>query len=196
MLKLREYAAGWWPPPERRWLRVGLRLAPVAVVAGAIILALLLSDALEARQAGYGVVAVSVLVASGGLVIPVPALATACAAAGFLNPLAVALIAAAAGTLGETTGYLLGCSGRGALDGSRLYRRVEEWLRRRGGLALFVIAAVPNPIFDLAGIAAGAMRYPLRRYLLVVGMGKLVKFLALAYACALSIHWLQRLLAL
>ena len=47
--------------------------------------------------------------------------------------------------------------------------------------ALFVLAAIPNPFFDLAGIVAGATEVPIYKYLIVVWFGKLIKFSAFAY---------------
>ena len=144
-------------------------------------------------QVGYAGLALTVLVASGGLVLPVPALAAVCTAGAFLNPLYVALVAGSAGTLGELTGYFLGYTGRGVLNESRLYVRLERWTRRRGWLVLFLFALVPNPLFDVVGIAAGALRYPLWRFLGIVFAGKLGKFLVVAYACAYSIGLLKDL---
>ena len=55
---------------------------------------------------------------------------------------------------------------------------------------------MPNPLFDVAGIAAGALRYPLWQFLLVVGSGKMVKFFVFAYACSFSAAWLLGLFGL
>ncbi len=153
--------------------------------------AYLLSDRIDLEDLSYGAVAAAVLVASGGLVVPVPALAITCTTATFLNPVAIAVIAGLAGTLGELTGYFLGYSGSAVFERRRFYQRVEGWMRRRGGLILFVISAVPNPLFDVAGIAAGALRYPLWRYLVAVGLGKQVKFFMVAYACHYSLKGLK-----
>ena len=150
-----------------------------------------MQDRISVGQLSYGAVAGAVLLASGGLVVPVPALAIACSTATFLNPAAVAIIAGLAGTVGELTGYFLGYSGSGVLERRRFYHRVESWMRRRGWLLLFVIAAVPNPFFDIAGIAAGALRYPLWRYLTAVGLGKQVKFFMVAYGCYYSVQGLK-----
>ena len=163
-------------------------LAAVAIVAGA---AYLLQDQINWTKFTYPAVAGSVLLASGGLVVPVPALAITCTTASFLNPAIVAIIAGLAGTLGELTGYFLGYSGSGVLERRSFYHRVESWMRKRGWLILFLISAVPNPLFDVAGIAAGALRYPLWRYLVFVGMGKLVKFFIIAYACHFSLQGLK-----
>ena len=167
-------------------LRLGAFLAVVAVVA----LALAFRDKVQLDQIGYAGLGLTVLIASGGLVLPVPSLATACAAGILLEPPYVALVAGSAGAVGELTGYFLGYSGRGVLDQSRLYQRMEGWMRRGGWLVLFLLALIPNPIFDFAGIAAGALRYSVWRFLAVVWSGKVLKFLALSYACANSVGWL------
>ncbi len=45
------------------------------------------------------------LLASGSMILPVPALATVCAASAFLVPLYVGLVAGGAETVGELTGF-------------------------------------------------------------------------------------------
>ena len=102
----------------------------------------------------------------------------------------LALAGAVGSTIGELTGYLAGYGSQGIVQKSRYYSRISNWVARRGGFALFVLAAVPNPLFDIGGIAAGSLGYPISRFLLWVGIGKLVKFLVFAYACRQSISWL------
>ena len=177
-----------WRDPQT-CLRFGVFLA----VVGAALMAFFLREQLTFGQVGYAGLALTVIVASGGLVLPVPALATACTLGVLLNPAYVGLIAGAAGTLGELTGYYLGYTGRGILEGNRLYLKMEVWIRRRGLLLLFLASLIPNPFFDVAGIAAGALRYPLWRFLGVVWVGKSIKFLIFAYACAYSVEWLTDL---
>ena len=170
-------------------LRFGVFLAVLGIIGAAF----LLNKKLSLDELAYGGLGLTVLLASGGLVLPIPSLAAACAAGASLNPFYVGLVAGSAGTLGELTGYFLGYSGRGVLDRSRLYRRMEGWMRSRGWLLLFLVSLIPNPIFDLVGIAAGALRYPLLRFMAVVWVGKLLKFLIFAYSCAYSVDWLTDL---
>ena len=177
-----------WRNPQTL-LRLGLFL----VVVGLALAAFFLREQLTFHQVGYAGLALTVIVASGGLVLPVPALATACTAGALLNPLYVGLIAGSAGTLGELTGYYLGYSGQGVLEGNRFYVKMEGWMRRRGLLLLFLVSLIPNPFFDVVGIAAGALRYPIWRFLGVVLVGKGMKFLIFAYACAYSVEWLTEL---
>ncbi len=180
-----------WRKPENL-----VRLGILAAVIAAIAAALLLRGNFGTAQVGYGAVALSALVASAGLVIPVPALATACATAIYLNPFLVGIIAGTAESAGELSGYYLGYTGRDVLSRSRLYQRLESWMRRRGWLLLFVVSLVPNPIFDVVGIAAGALRYPIWGFLAVVWVGKVLKFLAFAYACTAGADWLTNLFGL
>ena len=174
-----------WRKPETL-----VRLGILIVVISAIVAALLLRNNFGASEVGYGAVALSALVASAGLVIPVPALATACATAIFLDPFWVGIIAGTAESAGELSGYYLGYTGRDVLARNRVYQRLEHWMRRRGWLLLFLVSLVPNPIFDVVGIAAGALRYPVWGFLAVVWLGKLLKFLIFAYACQAGTVWL------
>jgi len=62
----------------------------------------------------------------------------------------------------------------------------------QGSVALFTLSVIPNPIFDVAGIAAGSLGYPLRKFLLWVLLGKVIKFILIGYACRESIDFLMR----
>ena len=166
------------------------RLVILLAVVGIIAAAFLLHDRFTFTHLGYAGGALSSLLASGGILVPVPALAVACAASFYLTPLLVALVAAAAESVGELTGNSLGYTGRGFIQRRPLHQRLEQWMERRGWLLLFVLAVIPNPVFDVAGVAAGGLRYPLWRFLGVVAVGKLIKFVALVYACVLSVEWL------
>lgn len=144
---------------------------------------------------GYlGAFVISIL-GSATIIVPVPSLAVVFALGGVLKyPLLVGIAAGMGEPLGELTGYMAGVGGRKALKSSQnpLYTRVQEWMRRRGFLALFAMAAVPNPIFDLIGAAAGALRYPLWKFLLVCWAGKTVKGLMVSFAGAWGLQFVLR----
>ena len=183
------------PAPSSRWRsgRTYRRLAVLALVVAVAVASILLSTRLDiTKQAGYPAVALLSFFSSASLFLPVPGLAVVCAAGYALSPIAVALLAATGMALGELTGYLAGFSGRGFIARGRMYQKLEEWMRRRGGWVLFVFAVIPNPFFDAAGMAAGALRYPVWRFLAVIWCGKLVKTLAVTYTCAYSLHGVLR----
>jgi membrane protein YqaA with SNARE-associated domain len=145
-------------------------------------------------QWGYvGIFLVSFL-GNATVILPAPSLAMVFAMGGILNPLLVGLVAGPAEALGELTGYLAGYSGRAAVENRRVYGRLSGWVQRNGALTVFVLSAVPNPFFDLAGIAAGVLRYPLRRFLLFCWLGKSIKTTVFAFAGAYSLEFFRQLL--
>ncbi len=85
--------------------------------------------------------------------------------------------------IGEITGYMAGYSGRGVLEKSRLYLRLVNWVRRWGMMTIFVFSLVPF-FFDLAGIAAGALRFPFWKFLLVCWLGRTILYIGIALAGA------------
>ena len=172
-------------------VRLGIFIAVVVVALAAFLL-----HGHLGLSPGYGGVALASLVASAGFIIPVPALGAVCAGGVFLNPLFIGLIAGFSESLGELTGYFLGYTGRDMVTQTRLYRRWGPWIQQRGWLPLFLVSLVPNPVFDIVGIAAGALRYPLWGFLAVVWVGKTLKFVTFAYACAYSIAWLTKIFGL
>lgn len=171
---------------RENWLRLGAFALAISLIVAAI----LLWEHLSFNQVGYAGIAIASIIASAGFIIPVPALATVCSTSTTLNPLYIGLIAGSGEALGELTGYFLGFSGRGVIHRNNFYLRLETWMRQRGWLVLFLVSLIPNPFFDIIGVAAGALRFPIWGFLLVVWVGKLIKFIVFAYACAFSIEWL------
>lgn len=133
------------------------------------------------------------VVSSATLFLPVPGLAITTLVGSLLNPIAVGIVAGIGQTLGEMTGYLAGYSGQGLVNRSKTYERVEGWMKRNefmGELVVFVLALIPNPLFDAAGMAAGALRFPVWKYLIAAGLGKVIKNIVFAYGGSLGIEWL------
>ncbi len=124
------------------------------------------------------------LVSNASVILPIPGIIVLFALGATLNPVLVALAGAAGGVIGEITGFVFGFSGRGVVWSSRLYARAEKWMRRWGSWAVFVFAVVPLPVIDIAGVTAGALGFPLWKFLLVVWVGKSLKYMALVSAGA------------
>jgi membrane protein YqaA with SNARE-associated domain len=140
------------------------------------------ADAVE-RLGAYGYLGVFalVLLSSATVVLPSPAVGVALVAGRTLDPWLVGLLSGVGAGLGEITGYLVGRGGSELALRSRHYARVERWVERWGTLTIFVMAVIPTPVMDLAGIAAGALRMPFRRFLLACLLGKTVRFVAVAW---------------
>jgi len=144
----------------------------------------------DAEAYGYlGVFLISVM-ASAVIIIPIPAIAVVFGLGAVLNPWLVGLMAGLGEPIGELTAYMAGYSGRVAMENRGFYVRLTNWMERRGSLILFLFSAIPNWFFDIVGVAAGALRYPLWKYLLVVFLGKTLKGWMVAFAG----YWTLRLL--
>lgn len=132
---------------------------------------------------GYLGIFLLTVVCSATIIFPLPGEAVLIAAGGALNPFWLGLVASIGGALGELTGYLAGYWGRKIIVGEyqERYQQAERWMRRYGIPTVFVFALVPLLLFDLAGIAAGALRFPLWKFLLACWVGKLIRSLAEAY---------------
>lgn len=186
-------------PPRtgfRRWLPTILTVLVVAVAFGfaswIAIDPVRVQQVRELLASPVGLLALFGLnvLANATLVLPVPGLALTGFAATVADPLVVGVVAGAGQTVGELTGYLVGYTGRKAIADHAHSQRLAGWMERWGALILFVLALLPNPFFDIAGILAGAARMPLRVYLAAAGAGKILKNLALAYGVGLGIDWL------
>lgn len=150
-------------------------------------------EALIVSPFGLVLLFVLALISNATLILPVPGIALTALAATAGNPLVVGIVAGTGQALGELTGYMAGYSGQELIDNSARYARMVEWMRRFGPWTIFVLALVPNPLFDIAGIVAGALRMPIWLYLLSAGAGKIIKNVLIAYGATLGIQWLLQI---
>lgn len=134
-------------------------------------------------QYGYPGIYLTMFLSSATVLLPAPGMAFVLAASTFWNPLLVGIAAGLGAATGELTGFLLGYGGRAAFEGrySKLLGRFDGWLRKYGFVALFSMAVIPNPVFDVAGLAAGSLGYPVWKFLIAVGTGNLIKYIAVSY---------------
>jgi membrane protein DedA with SNARE-associated domain len=98
-------------------------------------------------------------------------------------PVLVGLIGGFGAGIGEMTGFIAGRSGRDLIARNRMYNRVEGWVKRWGWLAVFILSIVPF-VFDLVGIAAGALRMPFWRFFFACWLGRTILYLVMVSAAA------------
>lgn len=122
--------------------------------------------------------------------LPVSALAAVCVGAAVdLNPFLIAGVAASAEAVGELTGYLAGMGGKAVFERNRFYLRFKNLFSRYASLTLFLGSIIPNPFFDFLGVAAGSILFPVKRFLLIVFIGKTIKFTWVALGCYYGVAW-------
>jgi membrane protein YqaA with SNARE-associated domain len=143
---------------------------------------------------GYSGIFLVSLLSSATIILPAPSLALVFAMGSALPWLPVGLAAGAGEALGELTGYAAGVGGRAVIEDRKAYERLKAWMEQRGDITIFVLSVIPNPFFDLAGIAAGTLRYPLWRFLLACWLGKTIKTTVVAWAGSQSITLVEQLL--
>jgi len=164
------------------WRRWGASAAGLTLVT-ALSLLLYTHRATIARFQGYGYPGLFLfaLLTSASVVLPMPGLVLPYVLGAVLNPWGVALAAGTGAALGELTGYLAGWSGTAIVADTHRYAQVRGWMQRYGALTVFLLAYLPLPLMDFAGIAAGATRMPIARFLFWCWLGKVGKMLTVAF---------------
>ena len=136
---------------------------------------------------GYPGIFLIALLANATILLPAPGVAIIYAMGAIFNPLGVGLAAGTGGAIGELSGYLAGFSGQAVVERTDVYNRFKPWIDKYGGWAILVLSAIPNPFFDIAGIAAGIAKMPVHVFLFFTWIGQLIKMTAFALAGHYSI---------
>jgi uncharacterized membrane protein YdjX (TVP38/TMEM64 family) len=162
-----------------------LRILILLIVVGSTLFLLSIRDRIsQLGQYGYPGVFLISLLSSATVLIPVPGVLVTSAMGAVFNPFWVAVAAGLGAGIGELSGYLAGFSGRAVVEKVKWQDRMEKWMQKYGDITVFVLAIIPNPIFDMAGITAGALKMSPWRFLLWCSLGKIIKMLAFAYSGA------------
>jgi membrane protein YqaA with SNARE-associated domain len=117
--------------------------------------------------------------------------------------LLVGIVTGTAAAIGEMSGYVLGLVGVNTLKKMKDAKvekvfEIGEKLANRGMPIIFIFAFTPLP-FDLVGIAAGIIKYDLRRFFLATLVGKALRYTLVALVGFLgmeAIPWLAQALGL
>ncbi|MBI5158497.1 VTT domain-containing protein [Candidatus Micrarchaeota archaeon] len=143
---------------------------------------------------GYAGVFLVMLVSNATVIFPVPGLAVASLFAFALNPWLAGLYGGLGAGLGEITGYLAGYGGTAFIEEKKIkqYARIKKWIhsKNNGLAAIFILSVIPNPFFDLAGIAAGSAKYPWQKFLLACIAGKIIQVTIIAHAVRAGYNFL------
>jgi len=170
-----------------------LRILALLLVIGLSVFVFSVRD--KAQQlAIYGYPGIFLLsfLAYATVLLPAPGVAIVFTMGGVFNPLGVAFAAGAGAALGELSGYLAGFSGQAVVENSKIYDRLKSWMHKNGVLTVLILATIPNPFFDLAGMIAGILKMPVMVFLLCCWIGETLKMLVFSYAGSASFSWLLK----
>lgn len=174
-----------------RWVMIGFSIG--------IAIAIYATRDMVQRYAHYGYLGVLIISILGNatLIFPAPSF-TVVAFGAVLNPYLVGILAGCGAAVGEMTGYTLGRGMSPNLEEGTtvagLGAKQMQWLRwlrpkfqRWGAIVIFVLAAIPNPIFDMGGILAGIARMPWWKFLIAAALGKTVRFTLLSMVFGIAV---------
>ena len=135
------------------------------------------------EEIGYLGVFLLTFLGNATVLVPVPVLAPLNIVLGGIltSPLLVGLTIGIASSMGELIGYLVGYAGSGIVTSSKTYKKMEVRIKKYGLWAIFFLALIPNPLFDVAGLVAGAIGIKWWKFLLAMGAGKTVRAIIFAY---------------
>jgi membrane protein DedA with SNARE-associated domain len=178
---------------KRRPSRIGttiLRIVALLFVIGITVYIYSIRDRVEEYAAlGYPGIFLITLMANATVLLPAPGVAVVYAMGGIFNPLGVTIAAGTGGAIGELSAYLAGFSGQAVVERTDFLERVHPWVEKYGPWAILVLAAIPNPLFDTAGIVAGITKMPVGKFLLACWGGQLIKMAMFAFAGYYSVEW-------
>jgi membrane protein YqaA with SNARE-associated domain len=173
---------------KSKWAQTAFRVvALIFVIAISVYIFSIRDKAQELQKYSYPGIFLLSFLAYATVFLPAPGVAVVFTMGAVFNPLLVAIIAGAGAALGELTGYLVGYSSQPVVERVDVYDRMVKWLNKYGSISILLFSAMPNPFFDLTGLAAGALKMPIYKFLLWTWIGETLKMLVFAYAGASSL---------
>jgi membrane protein YqaA with SNARE-associated domain len=167
------------------WKLTLTRIVALLFVIGLTIVIFIFRHQVRHLQAlGYPGIFLVSLLSNATIILPVPGVLFTSLMGAVFNPIFVALAAATGATLGELSGYLAGFSGQAVVERTLANQRIERWMLKYGHWTILLLAFVPNPLFDIGGMVAGAIKMPIWRFLIFCWVGKLGKMLLFAFGGA------------
>ena len=139
---------------------------------------------------GYFGVFIISLLSAATIFFPAPGWAIVIAMGGVLNPLYVGLVAGIGAGIGEITGYIVGHGAKDAAGNFKELKKYRELIKKYDVLGVFILALIPNPFFDVAGLAAGALNIKWWRFIIACIIGRTLRYVALAYIGDFSLDYL------
>ena len=152
-------------------------LALLVLAAGTLPFLLFREQLQQLSALGYIGLFFSCLATNASVFLPANGIAFTIAASAALDPLLCAVVGGLGTACGEVVGYFIGLCGHAQLEDRQSFQKVAEALDRYGNWAIFMLAFLPLPLFDLIGIAAGTAGLRLPRFFLVCCIGKISKML-------------------
>ena len=143
------------------------------------------------------------IIANASIILPIPidlavfVFAPVYASTGnVLGPLILGVIVGTGASIGELSGYFLGLVGMKSYEKMKkseidnIYK-LKEKISDKGIPIIAFFAFTPLP-FDAVGIAAGLIKYPMKKFFVGCWIGKVPRYIIIAYAGYYGIPWVLK----
>ena len=140
------------------------------------------------------------IIANASIILPIPidlavfVFAPVYASTGnVLGPLILGVIVGTGASIGELSGYFLGLVGMKSYEKMKKseidnIHKLKEKISDKGIPIIAFFAFTPLP-FDAVGIAAGLIKYPMKKFFVGCWIGKVPRYIIIAYAGYYGIPW-------
>lgn len=105
-----------------------------------------------------------------------------------MPPFAVATVGAVGTTLGEFSGYICGRAGQNLSSKFAVFIEKISKKIHRVSILVFILALLPLPLFDFAGVYAGGCKMPSWKFGLCCFLGKWMKMVFYAAIMSSILH--------
>lgn len=159
-------------------IRKILEIVLIIIIVGLSVTIFIFRDKIQnVNDVGYIGLFLLCFLANATVLLPAPSLMIAASCALIMNPILVALCASLGSTLGEFVGYAFGTA---AEDLSPKFKKLLDKITakvRNKTLLVFILAVLPLPLFDVAGIYSGGTKMNLFKFFVACFVGKFIKML-------------------
>ena len=150
-------------------------------------------DLVFLQSLGYLGVFLSGFLSTFTLFLPSPTFVLVILLATTLDPFLLGIVGGLGATIGEAIGYGVGY---GVSYG--VQHKYGKWMERtnrlmekyRASVVIFIFAVTPLP-FDLVGLFCGITKYSKKKFFIATLIGKVLKYIMLAYAGYYGISWVM-----
>ena len=170
---------------ERGWRALVLAIAGLAALIGVNVLFLVVPiDYRALGMLAYPGVFIVCFIANATTFVPIPYIPVVMHVARTADLVWLVVVLGALGSvLGESVAFAVGRAGERLAEESQRWRRLERFFAKPwlAGLSLFVLAVPPNPLFDVAGLAAGALGVRYAVFFSAVFVARCIRLAAVAW---------------
>lgn len=130
------------------------------------------------------------LISNASIILPTPGIAVIAMMTTDFNLLWLGVSAGIGGAIGATSSYVAGMITGELVNSTRIYQVSLKAMNRFGGTIIFVATLAPFLPMDAASILAGGIRYPFKRYFIIMASAHTLKMVTTTYLIANSTNWL------